>query len=233
MPLREFLCASGHTTSELMRGDDFPRVIECPTCCKPSHYRIAAPAAGIVSGTDNPGGWKRAPERDGFRVLEETPTLVVRQKGADVGVWVEWMCADGHKDGDILDRQPTDTPACASCGKPTAVVAGVPTVDWFTAAGFHATGGYHDDVLGRWVNSLEHRRQILAEMGLAEGGPDSSALLRQAERKAQEEAEDREVWESINTKLPDTPDVRKMREAGLIPDEEWAKEDLRRLYGWK
>jgi hypothetical protein len=233
MPLRDYECPDGHITTDLISGD-FPRERTCtrPDCGKRAAYRLSVPARGIVTGSTNPSGLRNTPTRDGYRVLEETDALVVRQKG-DAPTLVDWLCPDGHAQSEVYDTAPTTGPACPTCGKATTAKVGVPSVDWFTAAGYHMTGGYYDNGLGCWITSIAHRKQVMAQQGLQEGSDDYGDTRRQVERKLRADAEDEVVREMLQDceHGPEAAETKKMRDQGLVPDWRWAVEQVGGLDG--
>lgn len=228
MPLYEYKCSDGHRTPILRKVEDRNLPTECD-CGKPASLAVSTPGRGIVTGSDTPGQRFQARNPEGFVVTEETDTLIVREKGTATGVnAVDWVCANGHTHLDVVvGAVPSEGPPCPTCGGATTRKADVPTVDWFTAAGYHATGGYWCNGLGRWIHSLEDRRRVMEELGVREGGDDSGQVYRDAARAAQIEREDREVAEMIRSCEAD-PDLQRRREAGdpQVPDWTWAKDDL-------
>lgn len=231
MPLYEYKCPVGHRTSILRKVED--RALPCGCeCGMLATLAVSQPAAGIVTGSANPvrGGTR---SHEGFRTVEETETFVVRQKG-DAEIVCDWACtACGTADMTFVADTALAVPTmCAKCGEPMTRQVGVPAVDWFTANGFHASGGYESAALGCRIKSLEHRKQVMDELGVREAVEDRTAEMKRAQRQMEVEAQDREVYEMLNVKMPDTPDVRKARAQGLIPDESWARDDLKAKYGW-
>lgn len=231
MPQYEYKCPVGHRMTILRKIEDRAKPMGCE-CGMLATLAVSQPAHGIVTGSANPvkGG---ARSHEGFRVVEETGSFVVRQKG-DADVVVDWACDPcGTADLTFVADASLAVPTmCIKCGEPMTRKVGVPTVDWFTANGFHASGGYYSDSLGQWIKSPEHRKQVMDELGVREAVEDRTAELKAAERQMEIEAQDREVYNMLNIKMPDTPDVRKARAEGLIPDETWARDDLKAKYGW-
>lgn len=224
MPLYEYVCPKHHAHVELHRFDARPDTVPCDRCPDTARYVLSAPARGIVTGSTNPSGLHVPPTRDGFRVTEATDTLVVREKGGGL-VCVDYRCDNGHETMEVYDGDKPSTYACPECGAATVEVPGLPMVDWFTAEGFHASGGYYNRGLGKWVKSRADRQRIMDEQGVVEGYDDRTDVLKRAKVKAQEDEEDRIVWEMLQLPTPTDNAPANCNDA--------IKADLAAKHGWR
>lgn len=219
MPMYGYTCPANHTHDLLARFDARPEASPCPTCAQPATYRIGAPAPGIVTGSRNPLR-AQAPSRDGFTVLEETESFVLREKGTSL-TRADYECREGHRFGDDYTEKPATPPACPDCGAPAAeIIAGVASLDWFTQ---DHPFGYFDPALGVFLTSAAHRRQVMKEQGVVEmewGGAMEQQLRDRAVRAEQEDEEVRRMLHGYKH----GPDAATMhRKADEDPDMDWRK----------
>ena len=164
MPLRSYICPSHHETDTLITGA-YPEWIVCAECGATARYTIGAPARGIVLGSKNPIR-ETASSRDGFTVLHETETFVLREKGKSL-TRVDYECfVCRARFGDDYDIVPETHPLCVECGASThPIIVGVADVDWFTKDHPH---GWYDPGLGCFVANRAEWKAEMARQGVVE-----------------------------------------------------------------
>lgn len=238
MPVYSFKCASGHTTQALRKYENRHDPFEC-ACGEQATILPTVSAHGVVTGTANPvapsvrsqegeadeirdrasKGWRPDRRADGEIFRNSKGEIAGWVKGSAL-VEVRWVCASDHyTTTEHTDEPPAVGPACGTCGAATRRKIELPALDAWTTSGLHATGGQWNASLGRWIKSPAHLREVCAEMQVRPSEEDSSELLRQAERKAKEDAEDREVFEMFQQ---EDASIKKARDHGLVPDDTWA-----------
>jgi predicted nucleic acid-binding Zn ribbon protein len=211
MPVYSFKCAKGHVSDGFFSMKNMPDAIPC-ACGETAPRTFTAPSVGIVAGSTNP--CRTNPHR-----AADAPALPARSN-ANAFRCVDYACSRGHKDFDVVHQDADWTAApCKVCGDDTFRVWAMPALDAWTERGLHASGGEWNASLGRWIKSPEHLREVCAEMQVRPSEEDSGELLRQAERKAREDAEDREVFEMFQQ---EDASIKKARDQGLVPDDTWA-----------
>lgn len=216
MPVYEYVCKpAGHRTSVLRKMEDRNLPVACD-CGMLATLAVSAPSVGIVAGSSNPC------RTNPHRAAEPAP----RPDRIEANAFrvVDFVCPNEHTDFEVVPQSDDWTPTpCKTCGEITRRVWAMPALDAWTARGLHASGGEWNASLGRWIKSPEHLREVCAEMQVRPSEEDSSALLRQAERKAKEDAEDREVFEMFQQ---EDASIKKARDQGLVPDDTWAVKAL-------
>lgn len=218
MPLYEYKCPVGHRTNILRKMEDRDLPTSCD-CGMLATLAVSHPARGIVTGSETPGGVRnRSTSREGFTVLEESETFVMRQRGSAPDL-EDWVCADGHRAFEVYleGQRPTHTPDCLVCGKPTKRIVGVPSPDWFTQ---EHPDGYFEPALGRWIRSRAHMEEVKRELGVVEMDwrqPLEDQLRRDSVRDAHDEAVVRKMIQSYETG-PDAAVLKKARDEGRVLD---------------
>ena len=166
MPLYDYRCEKGHTTTLLLRADMRQDETTCGTCGDEARYTLAAPARGLVVGTETPGGIRSSSgARDGFTITYESPTFVVREKGNSL-TRADYRCPDGHEFGDDYEGEPPVNPTCPVCMAESRRVVVAADLDWITKDHPH---GWYDPALGRFIRDRAHWEQVKREMGVIDG----------------------------------------------------------------
>jgi hypothetical protein len=162
--------------------------------------------------------------------VEETTGYRVRVKGASCTL-ADYRCSDETCtttwfevwDGD----KPAEGPPCPTCSRVSVEVVGIPSGGWFT-------GRYFDRGLGMWIESIAHRRAVMAELGLVEAGevdqPGSAGAFHDWRQKdlAQAEVERLTVRDMLRgfESGPDSAGLKRARDNGLVKDWSGLIEDV-------
>jgi predicted nucleic acid-binding Zn ribbon protein len=221
MPLLSTRCPTCPTRIDYLSPKE-PRPESCPTCGSALLDAVTAPGAGYVQGTQTPGGWaKPSGDREGFDTTYESPTLIVREKGA-APTLIDWTCACGQKHSDVYDQRPDAPPTCPACMNPMREVVGVPSLDWVTQR-----GAYFDRGLGCWITSKAQREREMQRLGVREYD-ESEHLAAETAQKIKDAAEDAEVRAMVQSMESgeDAAALKQARDQGKVADWGWAAKDL-------
>lgn len=215
MPLYDYTCTTcGHVTTELQKQR--ATEVACAACRASAYYTPGATAAPVVPGGAREGiRLETSPRGAGYRVTHETDTLIVREKGVGLTHY-DFRCVNGHDHGDDLMEKPTVPPDCPVCGAMSNhVVLAVADAGWF-----EKEGPYFDVGLGRYVESREHRRRIMKELGVVEHDWKSdieNQIRADSVRAAEEDAVVREMLMGYEYG-PDAAELKRARDRGEVED---------------
>lgn len=228
MPLYPYACTyCGAHRDELFHHANRPTTLLC-TCGAEMALGLSATAPPTITGRHGAreGTRTSGATREGFTTTLDTPSLVVRVKGAALTL-IDWRCPAagcGHRFHDVYEERPDVAPPCPQCGTTTVEQIGVPDVDWFTKM-YGASGGYFDQGLGCHVHSLAHRRKLMEERGLVEYGEvgeiHDDANRKWNERARKEDAVMRDMLRGYEHG-PDAATMKLARDRGEVQPWQWA-----------
>lgn len=216
MPLYEYRCHDGHTTTELRKMGDRTAPLDC-VCGAPALPMVSLTATGLVSGGTNGGkGYAQTP-RPGY--VEQSPGVWVKGSSIDADKVVDWRCTACAEKGVCVDEP---LPEACACGAAVEVYVNenARPADWFPK------GGYYDRALGVQVESREHRARLLAERGLRESDDaEKDDHFRHA--SATRSQQDRDINEMLD-EWDDDKERARMIDDGTTPDHAFAREVMGR-----